>query len=75
MSITKGDTNMRTLYFDQTGPMLRYGNGLLHVADLNPEVETRWRMSRWEMFVCGLRFALAACDPKNPVDRKSKADV
>lgn len=51
---------MKTIYFDQTGPMIRFDGETLHVADLNPEIETRWRMTRWEMFVCGLRFIAAA---------------
>lgn len=51
---------MRTLFFDQAGPMLRYGDGALHIADLNPQIETRWAMSRWEMFKLGLRFLTCA---------------
>lgn len=49
-----------TLFFDQAGPLIRYRNGILHIEDLNPEMKTRWRMSRWEMFSLGLRFILAS---------------
>jgi hypothetical protein len=52
---------MKTLLFDPTGPLMRYSpDGMLHVEDLNPEVKTKWRMSRWEMFKLGWRCILAA---------------
>jgi hypothetical protein len=38
-----------TLFWHPTGPLLRYEAGLLHVEDLNPHVQTKWRMSRWAM--------------------------
>ena len=44
-----------TLYWHKTGPLLRYSDGTLYVADLNPEIETKWRMSRWAMLKLGLR--------------------
>lgn len=31
---------MKTLFFDETGPLIKYGHGVLHIADLNPELET-----------------------------------
>lgn len=43
------------LFSDQTGPLIRYQDGMLEVEDLNPQVSTRWKMSRGEMF----RFALS----------------
>lgn len=49
-----------TLYFHKTGPLIRYANGSLQVADLNPEVETSWRMSRWEMLAFGWRCIIAS---------------
>jgi hypothetical protein len=49
----KGVVRMTTIYMDQTGPLVRYGDGLLLIEDLNPEVKTQWRMSRADM----LRFA------------------
>jgi hypothetical protein len=48
------------LYMNRCGPLLAYENGMLRVEDLNPEMKTRWTMSRWEMFRTGLRFLLAA---------------
>ena len=51
---------MRTLFFSRTGALFTYGNGELRIADLNPEVELRWGMSRWEMFKIGCRCILAA---------------
>jgi hypothetical protein len=48
------------LYWDPTGPLINYVGGTLHVCDLNPEQEIRWRMSRMEMFKLGLRCIKAA---------------
>lgn len=50
----------RTLYWHQTGPLLAYGEGTLLVSDLNPHVETKWRMTRGEMFLLGWRCIVAA---------------
>lgn len=49
-----------TLYWDATGLQLRYENGVLTVEDLNPQLQTRWRMSRKEIFILGCRCLLAA---------------
>jgi hypothetical protein len=49
------------IYLRNEGPMIKYGgNGAVWINDLNPELETCWRMSRWERLVVGLRFALSA---------------
>jgi hypothetical protein len=48
------------LFFHQAGPMMIYRDGLLSISDLNPEVSTRWTMSRWEMFALGWRCLVAA---------------
>ena len=49
------------IWFCPEGPMIKYGgNGAVWINDLNPELETCWRMSRWECLVVGLRFALSA---------------
>jgi hypothetical protein len=53
-----------TLFWDQTGPLMRYADGILHIEDLNPEFKTKWRMSRWEMFRLGWRCIRAALEPK-----------
>ncbi len=49
-----------TIFADGTGPLLHYADGVLRVEDLNPEIRTRWVMSRMERFVTGLRFILSA---------------
>lgn len=49
-----------TIYWDKTGPLVKYDGSLLVIEDLNPEVRTQWRMSRWDMIRTGLRFILAA---------------
>lgn len=51
---------MTTIYMDHAGPLVRYGDGLLHIEDLNPEVKTKWRMSRGEMLRFAWRCAVAA---------------
>lgn len=49
-----------TLFWHGTGPLMRYQAGILHIADLNPEMQTNWRMSRGEMFRLGWRCIVAA---------------
>ena len=51
---------MRTLFFDQSGPLVRWQPGLLRIADLNPQTEINWRFSRWELFVLGLKCLWAS---------------
>ena len=48
------------LFFHPSGPMMHYHAGLLTISDLNPEMETRWTMSRTEMLRLGLRCIVAA---------------
>jgi hypothetical protein len=48
------------LYLDHTGPLITYEDGLLRMADLNPQAEVKWRMSRWEMFRLGFACIRAA---------------
>lgn len=48
-----------TIFWNETGPLVQYDGDLLRIEDLNPHVQTKWRMSRWEMFVFGLK-AIAA---------------
>lgn len=48
-----------TLFWHPTGPKVSYRDGMLHVSDLNPQVETRWIMSRLEMFIFGWRCILS----------------
>lgn len=49
-----------TIYTDNTGPLVHYADGILHIEDLNPEVSTNWRMSRWEMVKLGFKAIFAA---------------
>jgi hypothetical protein len=49
-----------TIYSDPTGPLLEYKEGFLKIEDLNPELKTRWRLSRFEMFKIGFRFIRGA---------------
>lgn len=49
-----------TLYWDETGPLMKYHYGVLYIDDLNPQVAIKWRMSRWEMVVFGLKCIWAA---------------
>jgi hypothetical protein len=51
---------MTTLFLDHTGPLVRYDGDLLYIDDLNPSVETRWRMTRGEMIRFGWRCIVAA---------------
>ncbi len=52
-----------TIFWANWGPLLRYQQGFLDIEDLNPEIKTRWRMSRWEMIKVGFRFMVAALKP------------
>lgn len=49
-----------TLFWNQSGPLMKYAEGTLHIEDLNPEMQTRWRMSRGEMFRLGWRCIVAS---------------
>ena len=49
-----------TIFFDHTGPLVRYDGEFLNIEDLNPQIETRWRMSRWEMAGFAVKALAAA---------------
>lgn len=49
-----------TLFWDPTGPMMKYYDGTLEVSDLNPEMQRTWVMSRLEVACLGWRCLLAA---------------
>lgn len=49
-----------TLFYEPSGPLVRYGKGVLQIQNLNPEVRTQWRMSRMEMCRFGWRCIVAA---------------
>jgi hypothetical protein len=42
-----------TLFWHPAGPLMRYQHGALHIENLNPEIRTRWTMSRLEMLRLG----------------------
>ena len=48
------------LFYDPCGPMLHYAAGVLTVSDLNPQIETKWTVSRAELFRIGWRCIVAA---------------
>ena len=53
----------RKLFFDPSGPYVSYEyarGGVLHIEDLNPQIKTKWVMSRWELFQFGWRAIWAA---------------
>ena len=51
---------MTTIYWDKTGPLLQYRDGVLIIEDLNPQQRLTWRVSTKEMFRVGLRCIMAA---------------
>ena len=46
----KRGLNTHTLYWHNAGPLMQYDGEFLYIEDLNPELKTKWRMSRGEMF-------------------------
>jgi len=52
---SKRSSSFMTLFWHSTGPLIKYADGILYIEDLNPEVKTRWRMSRLEMLRLGWR--------------------
>lgn len=49
-----------TLYWHGTGPLVQYRSGMLYIENLNPEVRTRWTMTRWQMIRLAWRCIVAA---------------
>ena len=49
-----------TLFWDKTGPLMKFSKGILRVEDLNPQVSTKWRMTRFERLKTGVRLIVAA---------------
>lgn len=54
---------MKNLFCHETGPLVQYDGDILRIEDLNPHIQTKWRMSRWEMFVFGIKAIKAAVTP------------
>lgn len=61
----------QNLFLSSDGASLDYGSRALYISDLNPTqelgrqamVETQWRMSRWELFMLGVRCIGIALEP------------
>jgi hypothetical protein len=51
---------MKTLFINETGPLVQFDGAFLHIEDLNPHVQTKWRMSRKEMALMGIKAIAAA---------------
>lgn len=49
-----------TIFWHPAGPLLHYNGYRLLIADLNPQLETKWTLTRWEMFRIGWRCMIAA---------------
>jgi hypothetical protein len=60
-----------TLYWKPEGPLLVYGDGFLQIEDLNPQLKTRWRMGRRELFWLGWRMVKAALRKPIPSGEQS----
>lgn len=48
------------IFWHPSGPLVIYKDGTLHIENLNPQIMTRWRMSRMEMLRFGRRCIVAA---------------
>jgi hypothetical protein len=49
-----------TIFWKAWGPLVRYRSGTLFIEDLNPEIKTKWTLSRGEMLRFGWRCMVAA---------------
>ena len=59
-----------TIYWHKTGPLVQYIDGALMIDDLNPQVSTKWRMSRWEMIKFAWRSLFVALIPQTPKENE-----
>lgn len=59
---------MITLFWDETGPLVHYVSGMLHVEDGNPHRTIRWRMTRWKMLRLGCNCIIAALSQRTSPD-------
>jgi len=48
------------LFWKPEGPQLEYRDGTFFIADLNPEIEIKWRLTPVELFKIGLKCILAS---------------
>jgi len=55
------------IYMHPTGPMLRVDSDrTLYIDDLNPEIKTRWQLSRWELLSIGWGLIMSAIFRPDP---------
>lgn len=52
-----------TLFFCNSGPLIKYNSDCLYIEDLNPEQKMRWRVTKWELIVMGFKFIIAGIRP------------
>ena len=56
---------MKPIYIHETGPLVRFDGECLHIEDLNPQIKTKWRMSRKQMLGMAWRTFLTAFTVKS----------
>ena len=49
-----------TIFWAPWGPLMKWVDGALHIEDLNPELKTKWVLTRLERAKIGARFLLSA---------------
>lgn len=59
MTNTQINKGRKLLFMHWTGPLVEYEDGTLYIESLNPQVRTKWRMSRMEMLRFGARAMIA----------------
>lgn len=55
-----GEPRSLTIFWAPEGPLMKYSDGFLQIEDLNPELKTKWRLTRAELLHIGWRFLRAA---------------
>lgn len=56
-------TKPKTIFLDQCGPYVCYSEGALEIHDLNPQIDIKWHLSRWELFKFGVACLWSAIFP------------
>jgi hypothetical protein len=49
-----------TIFWAQWGPLMQWSGDSLLIEDLNPEIRTKWVLTRRERLLIGLRFIRSA---------------
>jgi hypothetical protein len=50
----------KIIFSHMAGPLVQWDGEFLHVEDLNPQIQTSWRMSRGELLGLGWKAMKAA---------------